>query len=645
MTRPGRSAAPPQRTPSATTPVSRLSPSRPQASLRVSEPSDPYEREADRVADRVMRMTGDSVMRACSCDDDEVRRSSSSANPVDGGFTVRRADATPTDAGRPLDPTTRTWAERAFGDDFTRVRVYTGDRDACAAETIGARAYTLGSDIVFGPGRYRPATATGRHLLAHELTHVLQQRSASEPPVVRRSRSNGAERALEQFSTTTPQETCTSTGHRSTEVMTLTPRSLDQLAGVVAGQSRSLTEAERATLEPALGHDLEPVRVHTGLAAHRSASALDARAFTVGHHIVLGRDADHSARDVFTRVLAHEAAHVVQQTGRPDAVEGLAAARHATASIARLDPSDCATDCTTPAGTDGPTGKYRLVVYADKDSTGPFVFQAFTSKVGHSWLKLVDPSGSFWYYGFWPQEGFDPGSPFEDVSGCVWTTASQGGHEATSKLEFVLTAEQFAAAKDLAQTACADRPDYNLFGLQCTEFVKRVMEAAGVGPVGGFGLIIESPNALDAMLAESDLLVGLNVRAAGTGPEGRGAVSLDVEGRAELAATLGKRLRLYALGRGELGGGMAYVGGGLGVTLRPRSPYLPSARIYGGFAEGDVTPGRLGDDFGVAATGSASLEYRLDELLAIGAEYNVLADVARVDPVVQRFLVSLRVPF
>ncbi len=186
MTRSSRSVGPGTGLkPPAATPAGRLTSPGREPSLRVSERSDPYEREADRVADRVMRMTNRTVMRACSCDDEDVKRDTSAANPVEGGFAVNRSDVTPAGSGRPLDPATRTWAENAFGHDFSSVRIHTGDAGAGAAETIGARAYTLGHDIVFGSGHYQPATTTGQRLLAHELTHVLQHSARVEPVVHR----------------------------------------------------------------------------------------------------------------------------------------------------------------------------------------------------------------------------------------------------------------------------------------------------------------------------------------------------------------------------------------------------------------------------------------------------------------------------
>ncbi len=79
--------------------------------------------------------------------------------------------------GQPLSNETRSYFQRRLGHDFSRVRVHTGVRAADSANAINANAYTVGQNIVFASGRYAPQTAHGRQLLAHELTHVVQQRS------------------------------------------------------------------------------------------------------------------------------------------------------------------------------------------------------------------------------------------------------------------------------------------------------------------------------------------------------------------------------------------------------------------------------------------------------------------------------------
>lgn len=77
--------------------------------------------------------------------------------------------------GQPLPPATRGFFEPRFGRDFGQVRVHTGPRASKAARALNARAFTVGQDVVLGAGQYAPETAEGNKLLAHELTHVVQQ--------------------------------------------------------------------------------------------------------------------------------------------------------------------------------------------------------------------------------------------------------------------------------------------------------------------------------------------------------------------------------------------------------------------------------------------------------------------------------------
>ena len=78
-------------------------------------------------------------------------------------------------SGQPLDTNARAFMEPRFGHDFSRVRIHTGAKAAESAQAVNALAYTVGQDVVFGTGQYAPATDAGRRLLAHELTHVVQQ--------------------------------------------------------------------------------------------------------------------------------------------------------------------------------------------------------------------------------------------------------------------------------------------------------------------------------------------------------------------------------------------------------------------------------------------------------------------------------------
>src|SRR5947208_5652496 len=104
------------------------------------------------------------------------RLSGQSNGPMDAApASVDHALASP---GRPLEPALRQNMEQRFGYDFSRVRVHSGAAAEQSARDVNAYAYTVGHDMVFGAGRFTPGTHEGQRLIAHELTHVVQQSSA-----------------------------------------------------------------------------------------------------------------------------------------------------------------------------------------------------------------------------------------------------------------------------------------------------------------------------------------------------------------------------------------------------------------------------------------------------------------------------------
>ncbi|HZR30130.1 MAG TPA: DUF4157 domain-containing protein, partial [Terriglobales bacterium] len=167
-----------------------------EAGLRINDVNDPSEREADRVAQAVMAppngtspsaavvaAPGAAVQRKCAAceeEDEKLQRKESSASvPVAAPPVVKQVLASP---GEQMDAGTRSFMESRFGQDFSHVRIHTGDTAASATQSVNALAYTVGHDVVFGAGRYTPTTTEGRRLLAHELAHVVQQsRNGSSP--------------------------------------------------------------------------------------------------------------------------------------------------------------------------------------------------------------------------------------------------------------------------------------------------------------------------------------------------------------------------------------------------------------------------------------------------------------------------------
>jgi hypothetical protein len=152
----------------------------PQRKAIIGSPNDPLEHQADEVADRVLRM--DQPVPVCMGHSPE---STPSSHIKDAPGTDRVVSTTER-AGSPLPAEERSYFEPRFGYGFGAVRVHADGEAAEAAQGVQARAYTIGRNIVFGSGEYAPATTEGRRLIAHELTHVVQQRSSATSGVVRR---------------------------------------------------------------------------------------------------------------------------------------------------------------------------------------------------------------------------------------------------------------------------------------------------------------------------------------------------------------------------------------------------------------------------------------------------------------------------
>jgi len=161
-----------------------------QPKLAISQADDPLEQEADGVADYVMRMPDPQasltaappqINRECAaCKEEEKKtlqtKSAGTARPDSEAppivYDVLRL------SGEQFDANTRQFFEPRFGYDFSQVRVHTGAKAAESARGINALAYTFGQHVVFGDRQYAPQTTKGKRLLAHELTHVLQQRES-----------------------------------------------------------------------------------------------------------------------------------------------------------------------------------------------------------------------------------------------------------------------------------------------------------------------------------------------------------------------------------------------------------------------------------------------------------------------------------
>jgi hypothetical protein len=163
-----------------------------QTKLKVNQPGDIYEQEADRMADQVMRTPELSIQRRT--DEEEKEGDILHAKPVDGTRVTDGTGVSETlpiiqdvlcSPGQPLDSSIRQIMESRFGHDFSQVRVHTDRQAIESALAVGARAYTVGQDVIFGTGQYTK-THEGQRLIAHELTHVVQQRALRSSNMLQR---------------------------------------------------------------------------------------------------------------------------------------------------------------------------------------------------------------------------------------------------------------------------------------------------------------------------------------------------------------------------------------------------------------------------------------------------------------------------
>ncbi|WP_428223898.1 DUF4157 domain-containing protein [Flavobacterium sp.] len=187
-----------------------------QTKLAVGASNDSYETEADSVADKVMQMNSSdsasissgqtAVQRKCAaCEEEEkVRRKplAEHITPLIQRHSLATADASTASphveskinnsrgGGSLMDSGTRNFMESRFGTDFSDVRIHTGSEAIQMSRELNAQAFTVGNDIYFNQGKYSPTTDVGKHLLAHELTHTIQQSGKVERKIQKLSDPN-----------------------------------------------------------------------------------------------------------------------------------------------------------------------------------------------------------------------------------------------------------------------------------------------------------------------------------------------------------------------------------------------------------------------------------------------------------------------
>ncbi|MDX8031401.1 DUF4157 domain-containing protein [Lentzea sp. BCCO 10_0856] len=155
------------------------------AKSKVGATGDPAEKEADTVADQVMRRA---VVPPVAAGQETIRRQATV--PDEGGDTTDQVQSQiDVSVGHPLPPQARVHFESALSRDFGDVRIHDDAAAARAADSLNAMAFTRGHDIYFASGAYDPDSEGGRRLLAHELAHVVQQTGRAEAPIRRETKT------------------------------------------------------------------------------------------------------------------------------------------------------------------------------------------------------------------------------------------------------------------------------------------------------------------------------------------------------------------------------------------------------------------------------------------------------------------------
>lgn len=182
-----------------------------QAKLAIGQPGDKYEQEADRVAEQVMRMPDPNPLARVSLvnsnlpfaahplpvqkqevkEEDEEKKKGKIQAKGESGQTPRvtaeleQQLQVSQGRGQPLPEETRSFMESRFGQDFSQVRVHAGSKAAQMNRALNAQAFTHRQDVYFGAGKYSPESSEGKRLLAHELTHVIQQHASTGSAIQR----------------------------------------------------------------------------------------------------------------------------------------------------------------------------------------------------------------------------------------------------------------------------------------------------------------------------------------------------------------------------------------------------------------------------------------------------------------------------
>lgn len=258
--------------------------------------------------------------------------------------------------GRSMDETVQREMESKMGGDFSEVRMHLGPEAAAAADSIGARAFTVGNHVAFNRGEYDPGSEEGKRVLAHELTHVRQQTAGRvsllpktdrsdldvgdedyhvQPKLSVSSPDDPAEKEAETVADAVIEMNASSGSGQAGDLADVGPDSASTArAGSgsaggetidsgtesvvregIRGSGKPLGTNVRNTFERAMGADFSDVEVHDSASANQAAASVNAEAYTMGSDIAFADGNYNPDSKGGKELLAHELTHVAQQTG------------------------------------------------------------------------------------------------------------------------------------------------------------------------------------------------------------------------------------------------------------------------------------------------------------------------------------------
>jgi hypothetical protein len=459
-----------------------------QTRLAIGPAADPYELEADRVAAQVMQPPGGGAAVSAPggahppAPAIQTLAAAPEAGPQGGaaGPAVESRLAARRGGGNPLPADTRAFMESRFDADFGGVRLHTGGEPARLSRQLNAQAFTYGSDIYLGAGQYNPRSSNGQRLLAHELTHVVQQtgkigRKANKAPaaatwgggrIQRKDGDNDPPGGIGQVDPNKQTEQQQDQGNQTDDPIGQIQAITQDLTPNFSPQSEAPPVNFNVTVGVAQG-----LPEYMAFAKKRMRSVIrnKARAFLRGLPGLKGMFRKEKSSDEIKQRAAEKAAPQGQD-GQPN-------------------PQDVA----------------RIVQNSDS--------------VGHAWIKFTlfdaaDEAITTYSFGFLP--GNTPTNPQQAVAGVVRNPDLE--FETDPHRRFLtsgVTAKEFLKGLRKATGLMANPPQYMTIGYNCTKFTHDVARAAGAEfpskaglmmPFSSLGLLKRalSPNALYDKLGKND---------------------------------------------------------------------------------------------------------------------------------------------